>query len=154
MHRVLTAGLLAALSFPLAAAGAADWVPLEQRLSAEQLRQTGLDTLTAEQLARLNELLRDDQGNVVREVREQARRERIVRDTSPVTSTIDGTIRGWSAGTVFTLANGQRWRVTQGDLFLRKPVENPAVEIAPSAMGAWLLQIPGQNQRAKVERLD
>ena len=38
---------------------ATPYVPLEQRLSTEQLRETGLDTLSAEQLKKLNAILAD-----------------------------------------------------------------------------------------------
>ena len=45
------------------AAGATDYVNIEQRLSAEQRRQTGIDSLTSEQLAALNSILRDEARN-------------------------------------------------------------------------------------------
>ena len=46
-----------AFAFCAAASAATPYVPLEQRLSAEQLRETGLYTLSAEQLAALNRVL-------------------------------------------------------------------------------------------------
>ena len=128
------------------------YTPLEKRFSPEQFEQTGLDQLTPAQLALLNALLSEQHTEVVQHTDREARR--APRIIEPVSSQIVGSIRGWSNGTVLTLANGQQWRVVQGDLFLRKPLENVDVEIAPSAMGAWMLQIPGQNQRAKVERVD
>ena len=42
-----------------AALAATPYVPLEQRLSTEQLRETGIDTLSAEQLKKLNAILAD-----------------------------------------------------------------------------------------------
>mgnify|MGYP006386449425 FL=1 len=50
---VLMASGLAAVAQPA-------YVPIEQRLSAEQLKATGLDTLSSEQLAALNDVLRED----------------------------------------------------------------------------------------------
>ena len=41
------------------------YVEVERRLTAEQMRATGLDTLSPEQLALLNRLLRDTQGEMV-----------------------------------------------------------------------------------------
>ena len=53
---VVLATLLALL--PLFAMADTPYVDLEQRLSADQLRATGLDTLSPEQLVQLNAVLR------------------------------------------------------------------------------------------------
>jgi hypothetical protein len=145
--------------FPAWASDAQRYVPIETRLTEEQLQQTGLHQLSSAQLALLNRLLSEQQTAIVQTAKAEGSREAsagklLVRDTAPVSSTVVGEMRGWSVGTVFTLANGQRWRVLQGDLFLRKPLANAPVEITSSKLGAWMLQLQGQNQRAKVERLD
>jgi hypothetical protein len=62
----------AALVFAAAAAAEQPYVDLEKRLNAEELRATGLDTLTPAQLALLNRLLRDDTKKVVETVKAEA----------------------------------------------------------------------------------
>ncbi|MCW4456200.1 hypothetical protein OK348_15535 [Flavobacterium sp. MXW15] len=160
MRRLSIILLIGLASQPiLAFAAKRAYVPLEQRLSVEQFQATGLDRLSTEQLALLNRLLDSEQTELVEHARAQGEREAVagkplVRDREPVITRISGSIRGWSRGDVLRLENGQRWRVVQGDLFLRQPVDNPDVNIAPGNMGGWYLQLPGQNQRAKVERID
>lgn len=159
MRQLVFLVLASLIPLPLIAAENARYVPIEQRLTGAQMQQTGLDKLEPGQLALLNRLLDEEQASLVETAKAQGSREAsagrlMARDTQPVTSRIVGEIRGWSNGNVLTLENGQRWRVVQGDLFLRKPLSNPEVHITISNMGAWHLQIEGQNQRAKVERLD
>ena len=62
----------AALFFATAAAAEQPYVDLEKRLTADELRQTGLDTLTPAQLALLNRLLRYDTRKVVETVKAEA----------------------------------------------------------------------------------
>lgn len=141
---------------------------MEQRFSAAQLRESGLDQLAPAQLARLNALLRDDQTAQVAAVREETRREVAAaapaeadggrgmfdRRAEPVVSRIVGEFRGWTSGTVFTLANGQRWRVLQtSELYLPKSkhVDGPAVALTPGLVSGWYLQVEGMSPRAKVQ---
>lgn len=130
------------------------YVAIERRLSQEQLRATGLDTLSEEQLATLNRLLSEEQA-----VRgsEQARDNIGLRETRPAaepfTATVKGDARGWSKGDIVELDNGQRWRVVEGELYLGKATGNRKVTIAPGAFGAWYMQVEGQAPRLKVQRV-
>jgi hypothetical protein len=67
-----TAMVLALLAAGAARASAPEYIKLEQRLSAEQLRATGLDTLSPEQLALLNHLLSQDTRAVAEAAQPQA----------------------------------------------------------------------------------
>ncbi|WP_305806458.1 hypothetical protein [Stenotrophomonas sp. YIM B06876] len=159
MRRLILTVLASALPLSLAIAGNDGYIPLEQRLDRMQMQQTGLDQLSPAQLHLLNRLLSEEQSSQIATAKAQGSREAaagkpLARDREPVTSRIVGPVRGWSTGQVLALENGQHWRVLQGELFLRKPVDDPQVHLAPSNMGAWYLQMPGQNQRAKVERID
>ncbi len=163
---LVTAFALACISTPAFGQESA-YVPVEQRFTAAQLRETGLDQLDAAQLARLNMLLRDDQTAQVAAVREEARREIAAapaenaggrgmfdRRAEPVVSRIVGEFRGWDSGTVFALANGQRWRVVQTPEFYlpkSKTVDGPAVAVTPGLVSGWYLQVEGQSPRAKVQ---
>ena len=135
------------------------YVPVEQRLSAEEMRATGLDTLTPDQLQLLNRLLREEREQAVTAAVVQSQRDEAGlrhRRAAPeaVSGAVRGTVRGWSRGDVVVLDNGQRWRVTDGSLVLRKAAIDPKVTIAPGMLGAWYLQMEGQTPKLKVQRVD
>lgn len=152
----LTLSLLV-LATPLLATAEQRYVPIEQRLTPEQVRATGLDRLSSEQLKLLNRLLSDEQAGIEERV-EKSARSRLDglldrKDAEPVHATIKGPFRGWVAGSVIELDNGQRWRVTEGELYLGKAIASPRATVAPGMFGSWYLQVEGQSPRAKVLRL-
>jgi hypothetical protein len=135
------------------------YVPVEQRLSAQEMRATGLDTLSPEQLQLLNRLLREERSQAVTAAVEQRERDEAgLRHRRPapeaVSGAVQGTVRGWSRGDVVVLQNGQRWRVTDGSLVLRNAAVDPKVTIEPGMFGAWYLQMEGQTPKLKVQRVD
>src|SRR5687768_18499914 len=65
--------LLALALFAGAAVAGDKYVNIEQRLSAEQRRATGIDTLTPQQLAALNAVLRGEEAVVAESVRKAER---------------------------------------------------------------------------------
>lgn len=144
-----------------------DYRPIEQRMSAEQRKASGVEAMTPEQLAALNAFLRSEQSQQVEVVREQIKGERKGftstlfggggKDEEPIVSKIVGEFSGWDGGKVFTLANGQRWRVIDTPMYYvpkRSYSTDPAVSITPSLMGSWRLQVEGHSVRAKVKRID
>lgn len=130
------------------------YTPIEKRLTAEQLRATGLDQLSAAQLELLNRLLEQERSAAVTAVRtaERAVAVREAPSREPVESRITGTFRGWQPGTVLAFENGQQWRVTEGDLNIRA-VPSPRVSVRPGMVGAWYLRVEGQSPTAKVVRV-
>ena len=143
------------------AIAAKPWVDIEKRLTPEQLHATGLDALTAEQLALLNRLLRDEAAAAAPEAKEdradtEARQPRnmIGFNDEPIASRLKGTLSGWEPGTEFELANGQRWKVLKGHFTLRKPLESPEVKIVPGAAGRWFFRIDDDTPGARVYRID
>jgi len=69
-----------------------------------------------------------------------------------VRSTVVGEIGGWSPGTRITLANGQVWRVVDGDAVLPM-MRNPQAEVSRGLMGAYFLQVAGHASAARVTRV-
>ncbi|MGH8050172.1 MAG: hypothetical protein ACREPB_05880 [Arenimonas sp.] len=143
----------------LSLTAAQDYVNIEKRLSAEQLRETGLDSLSPGQLERLNQLLRDD-SKKVSEI-EQLRRKDDANRTSyiglndqPIKSRLIGEVGGWEVDTVFELENGQKWKVLKGSMKLRKPLQSPAIIVVPGIAGRWFLQVDEDLPKARVYRID
>lgn len=156
--RLLLAGFFVAATVLSASADAAqEYVALEQRLDAEQMHATGLDTLSSAQLALLNNLLSQDQGAAVDAAVADRTAQAGLREKRPpaeaLSASVQGDVRAWSRGDTVLLDNGQRWRVIDGNLYLGKPVSNPQVTIAPGFLGAWYMEMEGQAPRVKVQRV-
>jgi hypothetical protein len=135
------------------------YIDIQQRLSAQQLHETGLDTLSPAQLERLNQLLRDDATKVAA-IEKAQRKEQPVRDSyiglddKPIKSRLKGTITGWDVDTIFELENGQIWKVLKGNMKLRKAMQSPEVIVVPGIAGRWFLQVDEDLPKARVYRID
>ncbi|MDO8544274.1 MAG: hypothetical protein Q7S40_27865 [Opitutaceae bacterium] len=73
---------------------------------------------------------------------------------SATESRMVGDFRGWESNTVFTLENGQRWRVTGGGTYATRPMPGPAVKIVPGILGSFWMTIEGVKTRVKVAPLN
>ncbi|WP_368562720.1 hypothetical protein [Pseudoxanthomonas sp. UTMC 1351] len=135
-----------------------DYVPIEKRLSAEQLKATGLDQLSSTQLELLNSLLSEEQKTVVQAIKAESKGRPsgslLGGGTEPISTALKGEFKGWSKGTVFNLENGQRWRVIDGDYYVGKAVASPRVQVTPGKISGWYLKVEGHNPSAKVQPLD
>ncbi|HEV8694954.1 MAG TPA: hypothetical protein VGQ93_12345 [Lysobacter sp.] len=139
---------------PAIAAAERPYVAIEQKLSPEQMQATGLNQLSAEQLALLNQLLREEHTAVAAEVKAAERERKKNEDTAPIASALKGEFRGWKNGTVFELANGQRWRVLDNEFYTTKMLTNPTVTVKPGLFGSWYMQVEGVGVQVKVKRVD
>lgn len=152
---------LIALAFFCTAAPAQDtFSSLEERMTGQEYMETGLHKLNEEELAALNEWIRErslTEGEVDRlaEPRPDGRAAGTAAgDRSTIRSRIDGKFTGWSGRTVFQLQNGMVWRQAERDNFRIAEVENPEVEIRPGALGTWRLSVEGYGSNVLVERID
>ncbi len=137
------------------------WVPLEQRLSAQQLHEVGL---APGQLALLNRYLREADAKappVGTARREPATGEAqdgptryIGLDAERIDGKVEGSVDGWEPGTVFVLANGQQWKVLKGSIKLRRPLQDPEIVLVPGLAGRWFLQLDEDMPKARVYRID
>ena len=131
-----------------------------ERLSAEQRKATGLDQLSAAQLAALDALVKQDQRQgavlvrdkaraelreeVKAEVKEQAKVEvrtelqKQLEAATRILSRIAGKFSGWDGATQFKLENGQTWRQAEPGVYDTKPVDSPAV-LLEKVYGGWRL---------------
>lgn len=139
----------------------AQQAPIEQQMTPEQLKATGLGKLSPDELANLNAWLAREHAEPVatgsgeeRPVSERPRGSFVGASDEPVRSRLKGAVQEWAPGTVFELENGQRWRVVKGGMKLNKSVQAPEIEVAPGMMGRWFLQVDEDAPRARVERIE
>jgi len=146
------------------------YVDVEKRLTAEQRRATGLDTLTPEQLGLLNRLLREQTeaeiatrpqpapataaATAVETERTRGPAQYIGLDDQPIVSRVKGPVSGWDEGTEFALENGQVWKVLKGHMKLREALQAPEVRVVPGVAGRWFLEVDEDLPKARVYRID
>ncbi|MBX3736955.1 MAG: hypothetical protein KF715_09720 [Candidatus Didemnitutus sp.] len=71
-----------------------------------------------------------------------------------IRSTIQGAFEGWDGKTVFPLANGQRWQITNSDeRYFVRPQENVEVQIRPAALGGFWMYFPSLDKQVRVKLL-
>lgn len=70
-----------------------------------------------------------------------------------IESTIAGRFTGWGPSTLFTLANGQVWRVVDGSSAEFPATANQQVRVVRNFFGTMFLEVAGSNQSAKVRRV-
>ncbi|MCA0394194.1 MAG: hypothetical protein LCH70_08795 [Proteobacteria bacterium] len=155
--------LLLCAPFAKAQSMQSDYRLIEQRLSVEQMRSTGLDKLSKAQLELLNRLLSEEHvaqtAAIRQEVEAKAEQERSSTpriDREPIVSKLVGEFRGWTVGTQFQLENGQRWRVTgTTDYYVRKVNASmaPAAVVMPGMVGGWYLKVEGHSPTVKVQQI-
>ncbi len=150
-----------ALCAPLQAQGVP---PIEKRMSAEELRATGLDKLSAAELAQLNAWLARSaapSAAAIEQAREEGRQE-VVRkhrgffdfgNAEPIESRIAGEFRGFGSGRTYVLENGETWQQTDSTSLHGVRGQNLAVTIRPGALGAWWMRVEGSYVQAKVKRV-
>ncbi len=137
---------------------------LQQQMSEAEFKAAGLDKLSPEELATLNNWL---QGKVqqaataaVEQAREEGRQEVIVKNrgffdfgsSEPIAATLQGEFRGFAKGRSYTLDNGQVWEQTDATTVAGVRRDSPKVEMIPGLMNVWYMRVEGLNTRAKVRR--
>jgi hypothetical protein len=154
------------------------YVSIEERLTVGQLRSVGL---TAEQLDKLNRMLREAQAGqgataatggsdtvapamaapaatneaaARHDARGRDETSLIGFNDKPIESRLKGSVSGWEPGTVFELENGQQWKVLKGALKLPKTLDAPEIVVVPGVAGRWFLQVVEGMPKARVYRID
>lgn len=158
IHSLVLTGMFALAA---AAAQAQAQQPIEQQMTPEQFKATGLDQLSPEQLANLNAWLNNKLEVETTKAATEAKKK--VEDdnrgffnfgsSEPIVARIAGEFRGFGRGRSYTLDNGQVWQQLDDASLAGVRKTDPAVRITPSLIGnAWYLAIEGYNTRAKVQR--
>ena len=161
MLRIRTRLLAAVILLALAPCAAAQQ-RIEQQMSPEQFKATGLDRLSPEQLANLNAWLNGKLEIETAKAAETAKKKVVEENrgfapfgsTEPITGSINGDFRGFGKGRTYTLDNGQVWEQVDDARLAGAHLTNPQVKITPTIAGnTWYLAVKGFNTRAKVQRV-
>ncbi len=164
---ILITIVIAILSLSSVALADPDFSTVEERMTGQEFRNTGLYKLTDEELAELNRWIRQrsladgqtmsDTGSSAVVSGGEAIDRRGLQDSTgsdqPIRSRIIGTFTGWEGDTVFELENGMVWEQIDNKSFASREMENPEVEIHPGFFGSWRIQVEGYNTRAQVRRI-
>lgn len=139
---------------------AQDAPSLQSQMSAEQFHAAGLDKLSPAELQSLQQWLANHKLQPSPAKKKAEAIEHFGQETmkpapdapKSINVHIVGEFNGWQKGDVFTLDNGQRWRVDEGSLVVR-PRSNPQVTIKRGMLGGYYLKVDGYNSVANVVRL-
>jgi uncharacterized protein YdeI (BOF family) len=166
MNRFLFVVLV--LMFSLPALAADGFSSLEEQMTGAEYEASGLDKLTPEELAALNNWIRNhsvatldlprsvsttptiDEGKDQRGFEKEAMAE---MGDQAIVSQIKGNFSGWDGSTVFVLENGMIWEQADKDKFHVRDVENIGVTIKRGMFNTWRLQVDGYNSECRVERV-
>jgi hypothetical protein len=120
-------------------AQSAEFPGVEKAMSPQEYGAAGLQKLTPEERAQLDEFIRhfvSSSNQVAAEKAvDRAVKERKVTPPEIIQSRIIGPFTGYNGSTVFTLENGQRWRQAQPDSRYFPKVESPPVIILKGQVG-------------------
>jgi hypothetical protein len=159
------------VSIQATAFAASGFSTLEERMSSQEFKESGLDKLTSTQLGALNEWLRRHSVATLENVnaptpdggmasgpkgdmRGFANQPKDDSLGKVINATIEGSFNGWVAkGTLFKLTNGMVWQQDEKDSFSIAPIENAQVTIKKSMMGNWHLMVAGHSKKVEVIRI-
>jgi len=153
------------LALSSSASGQQPFSSVEEQMTGAEYKAAGLDKLTPEELAALNNWVRahslatldapamgtpatgggDSRGFEDQQISSM--------DRTTITSKLVGKFKGWDGQATFKLENGMIWQQSDKDKFYIKEIENPVVTIEPGAFGTWKLSVEGYSSKCKVERI-
>lgn len=158
MRTKITVSLTLACLLLSAALSAGEFTPIEDKMSDQQLEQSGLDKLSAAELDYLNRWLDGQIDDAVEQTIEKQEQQSVglrggsSGKRSAVEAQIDGPFTGWSGATVFTLTNGQVWKQI-GEGRYRYNAESPRITLEPKSLGSWKMYVEGVSRGIKVKRI-
>ena len=112
---------------------------VEKAMKPEDYEAAGLQKLTAEERARLNEFIRNyvssSSQQAVTAAVDSAVKARKAAPPDVIQSRIVGPFTGYKGNTTFTLENGQIWAQSQRDSMYFPKVDSPPVLIVKGTLG-------------------
>lgn len=142
---------------------------LQERMSAEEFYDAGLNKLSAQELATLNQWLATHGGAAIAapaaggNVAATAAAEPAIQPAAgarrPTTKRqafqahIVGRFTGFSGDSLINLDNGQQWQQIGDDKPMCNAADSPQVKIKPTLFGNWLIDVPSCNLLVHVQRV-
>ena len=142
------------LALAAAAAGAAGFSSLEERMSQSEFHAAGLDKLSPDEIKALDDWLRSHYATTTTYVTPSGQPVFYPKesDRQVVESRIDGKFTGWYGHSVFKLENGQEWTEAESGSNACGPINHPKVKIKPMLLGSWLMYVASCGDSVRVER--
>lgn len=140
-----------------------------QQLTPDERAAAGLAQLTPEQQSALDRLAARFAQEGARRVREEAKAEALAKareetharvglsapeEEQVIRSRIKGPFKGWVHNQLFTLENGQRWKVVDKESRWFPTTNDPEVQIEPGLLGSWKLRIVSEGLWVRVRRVE
>ncbi len=163
--------LLFAFQVRHAAMAAESFSTLEERMTDKEMQETGLDKLSDQELARLNEWLRRhsvatlenaqagaaSDGGEITDTRGFELKKNKKKDSNlgkTIHAHIVGPFSGWKGkGTLFKLDNGMVWKQAEAGTFAISEVTDPEITIERGLLGDWKLSVVGYATTVRVKRV-
>lgn len=146
----------------------ADSLPIQEAMTEQDLKKSGLNKLSKKELTYLNKWLNKTAPTkksvetklekapttaapvaLTNITREQAK----AVLNQPLDRTIAGNFRGWSGKTVFIMENGERWKQRIGGKYFKK-LESPKVTISKTKLGFYEMEILATGKKVGVKKVD
>lgn len=135
LYLIVTLSIIA--SAAVALAQDAPFANLEKVMDRQTYERAGLNKLSSEERAALDNFLRDYVAGKQKDAAavaatkavDEAVKERKVQPPTVIESRIVGSFKGYGPRTVFRLANGETWKPTDDDVVTNSTVESPSVVI-------------------------
>ena len=143
------------LSFSLAALAETEkneFPGTQKLMSPKAFQEAGLNKLTPEERARLDDFIRHYVETSNQEVAKTAVEHAVKEDKVPsqpqvIESRIVGPFQGYNGHTRFTLENGQVWAQSQADTRAYPPTDSPPIIIVKAGFGHRMYILGGGNIR-------
>lgn len=135
-----------ALPLVLAQAQSGEFPGVQKAMPAEEFEQAGLNKLSPEERARLDDFIRSYVATTTEKAAttavDKAVKERGVAAPQVIQSNIVGVFSGYNGRSKFTLANGQVWQQSQEVSRAYPRIDSPPVLITKGLWG-WRMYIAG-----------
>jgi hypothetical protein len=162
MNKILLTMLIITIS--ASAAGQPAFSSLEEQMNGKEFSAAGLEKLTPDELAALNQWIRSrslatldagqpgtlGEGEDLRGLELQKMKD---MPRTAIKSRVVGTFTGWDGQTTFRLENGMIWQQVDKDKFYIKAVKDPLVTIEPGMLKTWRLSVEGYSSDCRVKRI-
>ena len=126
---------------------------VEKLMNKKEYDAAGLDKLTAEERAALNQWLIRYTAFEAAEITKKVKEVKVVQ-TRGTRTTLKGKFMGWKGKTLFHLNNGQVWKQrSSGRYYPPRMLVNPEVKVSKNALGYDELEIVALGAKIGVKRV-